>query len=508
MSRLELNSERVTSLILFLTLLFCYTYFLPRWADWSQNSRLDLTLAIVDQRTLSIDDYYHNTGDYALFEGHHYTDKAPGPSFLAVPVYAVVRPILHSAPVQGLLERLANNPAFVATLREDGTGLLREKIYQAIVLYMVTVVVVSIPAAMLGVLLYRFLAYLGAGQAWRAAIVLIYGLATSAFPYSGAFFSHQLVAFLLFGAFFLGFQMRYGRFSPRWTLAAGLMLGYSLISEYPTILIAGAIFLYIILTLPQRRWLVAFVLAGVPPGLLMMAYNWSIFHTLLPVGYKYSELYTDLHSVGFLSLTYPHSGALWGITFGSFRGLFYVSPVLLLAVVGLGMWWRMSRLRAEWAVCLWVTVSFFLFNGSSVMWQGGYAIGPRYLVPMLPFLTMGLGAFAAHWGRLLWARGLTAFLTVWSVVVIWAETLGGQNFPDWSPSPLFNYSLPNLVANDIARNLGMALGLGGWSSLIPLCGFVLLVMVILTRQLRAEGSKQPTEFLQTQRKLGDEATHV
>lgn len=495
-------------LLIFLILFLSYVYFLPRWADWSQNSRLDLTLAIVDKGTLSIDDYYHNTGDYALFEGRHYLDKAPGPSFLAVPVYAVVRPLLQSAPMQSLFERLANKAAFVDTLRQEGTGLLKEKIYFALVLYLVTIVVIAVPAALLGVLLYRFLLHLGGGELWSAFIVLIYGLATNAFPYSGAFFSHQLVAFLLFGAFFLGFQMRYMRLSPQWTVGAGFMLGYSLISEYPTFLIAFAIFLYIVLTLPQRRWLIAFVLAGVPPGLLLMSYNWIIFHTLLPVGYEYSELYAEQHGTGFLSLTYPRPDALWGITFGSFRGLFYISPVLLLAVAGFWTWWRMGRLRAEWLVCLWAMISFFLFNGSSVMWQGGYSIGPRYLVPMLPFLTMGLGAFVACWGRSLWVRSLTVFLTVWSVGVVWALTMGGQNFPDWSPNPLFTYSLPHLLSNNIARNLGMVVGLRGWVSLLPLGLLLLIIIIFLIQQLRSQRVDQAAGIGPIQRKLGDEASQA
>jgi hypothetical protein len=473
--------------MLFLTLSVCYVYFLPRWADWSQNSRLDLTLAIVDRGTLSIDDYYQNTGDYALFEGRYYLDKAPGPSFLAVPVYALVRPILRSAPAQRLLERMAHQEAFAATLREGGTGLLTEKIYFAVVLYIVTIVVIALPSAALGVMLFRMLNQFGAGAGWSALIVLIYGLATNAFPYAGHFFSHQLAAFLLFGAFFLGFQMRRG-VSPRWTAAAGFMLGYTLISEYPTALIAGAVAVYIALTLRARRWLVVFALAGLPPLILLAAYNWVIFHTPLPVGYEYSALYTEQHGTGFLSLTYPHVSALWGITFGSYRGLFYVSPVLLLAAAGFWAWWRLKTLRAEWAVCLWAVMSFILFNGSSVMWQGGYSIGPRYLVPMLPFMTMGLGAFAAAWGRTPWARALTAILGVWSVAVVWAETIGGQNFPDWTVEPLFKYSLPHLLASNIARNLGMVLGLRGWLSLLPLAGFLALMAAALIRRFRAQAS--------------------
>jgi hypothetical protein len=88
----EKNRERTVEILLFFILIVNYSYFLPKWADWSQNSRMDLILAIVDQGSLAIDDYYKNTGDYAYFEGHYYLDKAPGPTFLAVPVYAAVAP--------------------------------------------------------------------------------------------------------------------------------------------------------------------------------------------------------------------------------------------------------------------------------------------------------------------------------------------------------------------------------------------------------------------------------
>ena len=112
-----------------------------------------------------------------------------------------------------------------------------------------------------------------------------------------------------------------------------------------------------------------------------------------------------------------------GITFSSFRGLFFVSPILLLAIFGLWAWFRMRIMRTEWAVCTWATISFLLFNGSSAMWQGGYSIGPRYLVPMLPFLVTGLGAFAAKYGHTLWARISTIILTILSFLVVWIESI-------------------------------------------------------------------------------------
>ena len=232
----------------------------------------------------------------------------------------------------------------------------------------------------------------------------------------------------------------------------------------------------------------AFVLSGLPPGLLLMAYNWTVFHTPLPVGYQYSELYTDLHSVGFVSITYPHPEALLGLTFGSYRGLFFVSPVLLLALWGLVAWWRSREYRKEWAVCVWSVVTLFLFYGSSAMWQGGYAVGPRYLVPMLPFLVLGFQSFKKC-GKRKWIVYGTAVLAAISFFVVWAETIGSQSFPDWTTNPLFNYSLPALARNDIARNIGMALGLDGWASLLPLFGFELLLVFVLFRLIHKEKTR-------------------
>ena len=63
-----------------------------------------------------------------------------------------------------------------------------------------------------------------------------------------------------------------------------------------------------------------------------MAYNTYIFGGPLTLGYSYSELWVDEHNTGFMSLTLPHWASSWGITFSGFRGLFYISPVLLLAL--------------------------------------------------------------------------------------------------------------------------------------------------------------------------------
>ncbi|HIE39291.1 MAG TPA: hypothetical protein EYH30_05845 [Anaerolineales bacterium] len=480
------RSERRIALLIFLPLLVCYAYFFPRWADWNQNSRLNLVMAVVDRGVLYIDDYYEGytaTGDYAEYEGHIYSTKAPGSGFLGVPVYWAFQKVVGGGMARWALGLLRSNEAVGTTLTAGGSGLLPEKLHAALALYLVTLFTVSIPSALLGVLLYRSAGHFVPAPAPRVWAVLAYGLATSAFPYSGSFYGHQIVAVLLFVAFYLSFLIGRGKLSPAFAVGVGGLLGYAVITEYPAALVAGAVLLYLYHRLPQKRWVGLAILGGLLPGLLWMGYNLAIFHKPVAFGYEHAPLWQDVNTAGFFSLVYPQPEALWGITFGSFRGLFFLSPVLLLAIPGL---YRLARDRAwrpEGWVSLWAAVGFLLFNGSSVMWQGGYAVGSRYLVPMLPFLVLPLALFAEGWGRRGWARGLIGVLSIWSLLAVWAETIGGQQFPDYTPNPLFRYSLPRLLAGDIARNLSTVVGLSGWLSLAPLIAVLGCLSWVLARRL-------------------------
>lgn len=478
-------SEPRIAILIFSILLSCYAYFFPRWADWNQNSRLNLVMAIVDQGTLYVDGYYDGytaTGDYAEYEGHIYSTKAPGSAFLGVPVYWAFQKVVRGGVVRWALGLLRANEAIGSTLTAGGSGLLSEKLHAALALSAVTLFTVSIPSALLGVVLYRFAGHFVPSWPPRVWAVLVYGLATSAFPYAGSFYGHQIVAVLLFAAFYLAFLIGRGRLKPPFALGVGLMLGYAVITEYPAALIAGAVFLYLYHRLPRKRWIGLVMLGGMLPGLLWMVYNYTIFHRLIAFGYQHAPLFRDVNTTGFFSLVYPQPEALWGITFGSFRGLFFLSPVLLLAFPG---FYRLARDRAwcpEFLVCLWAGLSFLLFNGSSVMWEGGFAVGPRYLVPMLPFMVLPIIFFVNAYGSRPWIKGLVTLLTTWSLLFVWAETIGGQSFPDWTLNPLINYSLPNLMNGDIARNIGTVLGLSGWFSLLPLLALLTLLLGLLLSQ--------------------------
>jgi len=469
--RCRLSRERLIGIALFLLLLVCYTYVLPRWADPNQNSRLDMVIAVVEDGTFQIDAYVENTVDYAKVGEHYYSDKAPGAAFLGIPVYAVLRVFLDSPIVSDVMDELGNSEALKATLREGGTGLLEHKVRFAIAQMALTFVTSALPTALIGALMYHLLARFTARPWPRIGVVLGYGLLSPAFAYAGSFYGHQLSAACLFVAFYLVFIG--AKSLSSWSLlAVGLLLGYSVITEYPSVPLVGILFLYTFCRLTGRRRIAAIARVILPGAVITagwLTYNTVVFGAPFELGYSYSELWTEQHHTGFMSLTWPRWEAIWGVTFSPFRGLFVLSPVLLLAVPGFLVWYRSGDHRAEFWVALASVLAMFWFNSSSIMWWGGFAVGPRYLLPMLPFMALPMVFVFREWGNRTWMGALTAVLSAWSLIATWGLTLAGQAFPsDTLRNPLLEHAWPNWQAGNIARNLGMFLHLPGAISLLPL----------------------------------------
>jgi hypothetical protein len=457
--------EKSFGIVLTLVLLFVYAYFFPRWADWNQNTRLNLTLALVETGSIAIDPYHENTGDKLYYQGHYYSDKAPGLSFAAVPIYAVMHPILNSPPIAGLLDRLGSSPSLAATLNPDGSGVSREKIVFAAAQYLFTVLLVSLPSALLGLMLFRFMARFIANPWPRLGLALAYGLGTPALPYSTVFYSHQLGAVLTFAAFFLVYRIRWEA-APRWHLwLAGALLGFSIMSENPTLIMAAAIGLYAVFGLRDWKAGLPLALSALPFILLWLGYNYARFGDALELGYQYHATFTAHAQAGPAGFAGFRWQALWDITFSPYKGLFFRSPFLLLALPAFLMFWQQKRWRLELITALVIVVLYFFHAASFYDWGGGHTAGPRYLVAMLPFMTFPLALVVS---LPVW-RWLFAALASISVLLINAEAMAGQHFPyQEMRNPWTEYILPSWQNGDIARNLGTVVGLSSWYSLIPL----------------------------------------
>lgn len=469
--------------------LACYAYVMPRWADPNQNSRINTVLAVVDDGTLYIDRYVHNTVDYAKVGEHYYSDKAPGVAFLGVAAYAAVRPVLSLPWVEDRLLSAAGGASLADTYLEDGQGVTADRLRFAAVQVMLAFLFAAVPSALVVVLVAAFL--LRSGCSWAVSVLaaLGYGLLSPALAYANAFYGHQLAAALLFGAFHLLFSMDRPPSAPLLAVV-GVLLGYAIVTEYPAALIAGLLGAYGLRLAWRTRRLAAVSALVLPAALILagwMAYNATVFGGPLSLGYGQSELWQEQHHTGFMSLTAPRWEALWGITFSPFRGLLFMSPWLALSVPGAVRWARNGGAMGALAVCVLGSLGFFLFNASSVMWWGGFAIGPRYLLPALPFMAVLAGWSLRRLPGAAAARVGLAALFAWSGLAVWAVSLAGQAFPpDTIANPLAEYAWPRLLSGDVARSWGTVAGLTGLWSLVPLGVLLAALGAAVSRARRSD----------------------
>jgi hypothetical protein len=463
--------QYLSEIVILATLLACYGYFFPRWAEWNQNSRMDLTLAIVDQATIRIDDYCDNTGDYAVYGGHVYTDKAPGTSLLGVPAYSLFKWVADTPPGRAVVQRLSSSQALAGTLREEGTGLLERKVRFAAALHVTTFVTVSLPSALLGVLLYRFLGRLLGAPVPRVALTLSYGLATIAFPYSTVFYGYQIAATLLFGSFFLLYRVRHDELGHRWLWVVGGLLGLAVLTEFHALVLLVGLAVYAFWFL-ERKWeIVKLGLGGLPFALVLGWYNAAAFGNPFSSSYRYLGRFPEISNTGFLGFCWPRWEALWGITFSPFRGLFILSPFLLLAVPGFWHLFRSRKWRPEAALWLGLILAQLVLVSAWYDWFGGFAIGPRNLLTILPFFVPPVAICIETWSQRPLLRAAAWGLVGASFALVWIASVSGQEFAPYAgtnPFPLVDFFWPKFRAGDIARNLGMVVGLSSWYSLLPL----------------------------------------
>jgi hypothetical protein len=445
-----------------------FAFFVPA-ATWNPVSRFNLTRAVVERGSLTVDPYITSTGDRAHVGDHWYSDKPPVIAFAAVPAYAAVR---MSQSFRGA------NPDYQAfsTARTPAARLIPNHAYQQ-ALYVCSLLTSGLSGVALALMLFEFLRRRTTYQsAFLASSLVVLG--TPLLPYATSFYGHVPAAALIFAAVFCldpRGSRRLGELPSSRNLSfAGACVALAAGSEYLAAIPGLLVLLSFLLWAPAAARLRAGVFitcGGILPALLVGLYHTAVFGAPWRTGYAFEDqaAFVAGHASGLMGIHLPSIAGLVGLTLGVRRGLFYIAPVTALAFV-----YTVGHVvrRRDWAVGagLGVLLTLLSLNAGYYMWWGGAAAGPRHLVPGMAFLAIGLAALFRSRRR--WLRALAGALALISVANCFAITLVGIEAPEFGDilqnfvwSRLRNAHLAHTAG---ATNLGEKLGLSPVGSVIPL----------------------------------------
>lgn len=444
---------RARALLIAAALFISYGYFY-QGQGWNQNSHFDLARALVEQRSVSIDRYQRGTGDKAFYQGHYYSDKAPGLSLLAVPAVAAAAPLSRALHLSA--RGLAGLQLYLAALLTCGLGM-----------------------ALAGATLFVLLLNWNMSPAAALAAVVVLGLGTPMWDYATQFWGHALAAACLVFGFAAADGLRRAATPGRRILLAalaGLAAGWAVVTEYPAaiaaVLIGIMALIYCRRSSANRKdfFYAAAALCGTAALCLavILVYQKAAFGSPFRLGYEYIVNYRDTLQHGELGLTYPHAHALFALLVGKRCGLLLFAPVLVVAPLGFRLLWRAGVSRLSLGVSAGIALYYLLFNASYLYWQAGSSFGPRYLSPGLPFACLFV---APVWERARPAmKGVLGALIAFGVLVGLA---GATSYPVISETIRFplRTALPALARGELypgGWNLGSIAGLRGLLSVAPL----------------------------------------
>ena len=474
------------AILIFLMVIIGYGYFSSE-RDPNVNSRLALVKAFVDEGRLEIDSY-HNTELYTIdksyFNGHYYSDKAVGTAALGVLAYYPVRWIYA-------------HEGWRLTPR-----LFRE---------WMTFLVVSLPTAFIAPFLYVLIQQITASPTRSLIITLSISLGTPIYKYGTAFYGHTLATVFYFLAFLIWFYARRQRsISLPWAFISAFLLGCTVLTEFPTVVLVFLISPYILFTLYQSRqlsnWKIYVIMAAgfVIPICLQLSYNYNIFGTPFITGYSHESLpaFRVAHGTDFMGIGWPDLRVFFYQTFHPSLGIFWQSPILFLAIIGWFFMAKKEEYRTEMYWTMGVIALYILFFSGYFDWQGGVVFSPRHLIPILPFFALPLaftpkrvaipllmaGLVSLFQNLLMAASGFEGLYEYIHALLDGTYVLANKGML------FYEVCLPNVINGHLMNNRGIQLlGLQGPLSLLPLLvlEFVLLIVYFKLIQPESKSKERP-----------------
>jgi len=454
---------------------------------WAQTSHYALVRAFANG-TPHIDAYHWETRDKSWYKGHFYAVKGPGLAIVTLPLYEALHVVNGEQASVWAARSARRNAAGRWSAGGRPYGVYGESLDRALrvrveveketgMIWALGLVGAALPAVLMMLLVRSLAERVEPGLGTAAAVTL--GAGTLVMPFATMLFSHLLAAVLGFAAFAVLWREREGPARLGLVAAAGLLAGFAITTEYPLAIVAGIVGVYGLARGDVIRRGLAYG-AGLVAGLLpLFAYNLWAFGSLTHNSYGDAvkiqgisgHAVLGLNDSGFFGIGMPSLHALGQLLFAP-RGLLVLSPVLALGVAGTVLLHRRGR-RAEALTIAAVSVAFLIYNSGYYLPFGGGSPGPRFLIPMLPFLAVPLALAFRRF------PALTVALAVPSAMLMVVATathplISSDGVWDWA-----NVLDMATFEHTVATILGAG---NGWGGVLP---FVVAVVVAIALAISA-----------------------
>jgi hypothetical protein len=344
----------------------------------------ELTQSLVEKQSAAID----NPAGIRGVDGRLYSKYGLGQSLAAIPLYLAGRFAAEFLPLPFASDYVTK--FFVSMLSPIATALTC-------------------------VLLYLFGLKLGYSRKVALWASFVFGVATMAWPYSQTFYAEPLTTLLLLGTFFV--LMKDG-FSNRELLLAGAFLGAAVLTRVASLVALLPAAFYIASISKTFHQSAKRVLVFASPLLIALfvitSYNSYRFGSPWQAGYG---------SEGFST---PLLVGLFGFLISPGRGFFWYNPVLLLSLLGIPLLHRNHKEKS--LAFLLLILAHLLFYSKWGAWEGGWAWGPRFLLVVVPYLALYLGAWLASVISVRLTTLLVALLLVSAAVQFSAVSVSPERY--------------------------------------------------------------------------------
>jgi len=174
----------------------------------------------------------------------------------------------------------------------------------------------------------------------------------------------------------------------KYFLFSSLFIGLGLMFRTTTLLaVPGIMFL-----IGSWKYRVLYGLTIIPFILMLLFYNYFRFDNPFDNGYQkaWELAFNHLGIIGFRLNTLPKH--IFGLLIYPGKGLLFFSPSIILGIIG----WRKSAIKEyKLLISVIITVGLYLIiYGANFAWHGSaWSWGPRYIVPIIPLIYIGLFFF-------------------------------------------------------------------------------------------------------------------